>query len=158
MLGTDPSDIAFNLYRSGVKVNAAPITGATNLLDEAGTDTSVYLLKIVIGGREKVASKETSVWQNNYMSIPLQKPEGGITKSGEAYTYSANDTSVGDVDGDGTYELIVKWDPSTPTITHKLAIRQRLHRCLQAGWHSPVAYRPWTEHSRWSALHAVPGV
>lgn len=112
MLGTDPSNIAFNLYRSGVKVNAEPITGATNLLDEAGMDTSVYLLKTVIGGSEKVASKESSVWQNNDMAIPLQKPEGGITKSGEAYTYSANDTSVGDVDGDGTYELIVKWDPS----------------------------------------------
>ncbi|CAN7759153.1 OmpL47-type beta-barrel domain-containing protein [Paenibacillus sp. LjRoot56] len=112
MLGTDASDIAFNLYRDGVKVNTAPIKGATNLLDEAGTDSSVYLLKTVIAGKERAASKETTVWQQNYMSIPMQKPEGGITKAGEAYTYSANDTSVGDVDGDGTYELIVKWDPS----------------------------------------------
>ena len=34
------------------------------------------------------------------------------TKDGQPYTYSANDTSVGDVDGDGQYELFVKWDPS----------------------------------------------
>ena len=28
-------------------------------------------------------------------------------------TYTPNDMSVGDVDGDGVYELFVKWDPST---------------------------------------------
>ena len=31
---------------------------------------------------------------------------------GVDYTYSANDLSVGDLDGDGDYEFIVKWDPS----------------------------------------------
>ena len=112
MLGTDPSDIAFNLYRDGVKVNAEPMTGATNLLDEAGTDSSVYQLRTMIGGKEKAASKDATVWQRNYLSVPIQKPDGGVTKSGEAYTYRANDTSVGDLDGDGTYELIVKWDPT----------------------------------------------
>ena len=35
-----------------------------------------------------------------------------MTPAGEAYTYSANDMSVGDVDGDGQYEYVVKWDPS----------------------------------------------
>ena len=47
-----------------------------------------------------------------YMEIPMQIPEGGVTPAGEAYTYSANDMSVGDVDGDGEYEFFVKWDPS----------------------------------------------
>src|SRR5699024_3793103 len=42
----------------------------------------------------------------------LQKPEDGVTPTGEKYTYSANDMSVGDVNGDGQYEFIVKWDPS----------------------------------------------
>src|SRR5690606_36776628 len=51
-------------------------------------------------------------------SIPLQKPEGGrmppgvLHPEGELYTYSANDMSVADVDGDGQYEYIVKWYPS----------------------------------------------
>lgn len=45
-----------------------------------------------------------------YMEIPMQIPEGGVTPAGEAYTYSANDMSVGDVDGDGEYEFFVKWD------------------------------------------------
>ncbi|MBD3921763.1 fibronectin type III domain-containing protein [Paenibacillus sp. PR3] len=111
MLGTDPSDIAFNLYRDGVKVNAQPVTGATNLLDEDGTETSVYVLKTVAAnGSEKIASKEASVWNKNYLSVPLQKPADDVIPTGESYTYYANDTSVGDLDGDGTYELIVKWD------------------------------------------------
>ena len=44
--------------------------------------------------------------------MPLQIPAGGVTPAGESYTYSANDTSAADLDGDGNYELIVKWDPS----------------------------------------------
>ncbi len=43
--------------------------------------------------------------------VKLNRPEGGSTTSG-SYTYSPNDCSVGDVDGDGEYEIIVKWDPS----------------------------------------------
>ncbi|WP_205857681.1 rhamnogalacturonan lyase, partial [Phytoactinopolyspora endophytica] len=35
-----------------------------------------------------------------------------VTPAGEEYSYSANDMSVGDVDGDGQYEYVVKWDPS----------------------------------------------
>ncbi|NCX99772.1 MAG: rhamnogalacturonan lyase, partial [Planctomycetia bacterium] len=46
-----------------------------------------------------------------YLDIPLQIPPGGTNASG-AYTYTANDCSVGDLDGDGEYELIVKWDPT----------------------------------------------
>ncbi|WP_281421360.1 rhamnogalacturonan lyase family protein [Cohnella xylanilytica] len=113
MLGTDPAGIAFNVYRDGVKLNAEPIAGATNLLDANGTASSSYVLKTVDAeGKERTASKETAVWETNHLAVPLQKPEGGITPAGEAYTYSANDTSVGDLDGDGVYELIVKWDPS----------------------------------------------
>lgn len=47
-----------------------------------------------------------------YLEVPLRRPEDGVTPAGEAYTYSANDMSVGDADGDGAYELFVKWDPS----------------------------------------------
>ena len=47
-----------------------------------------------------------------YKDIPIQRPAGGTTPSGEAYTYNANDMSVGDLDGDGQYEYLVKWDPT----------------------------------------------
>lgn len=39
-------------------------------------------------------------------------PADGVTPAGEKYSYSPNDASIGDVDGDGNYEIILKWDPS----------------------------------------------
>ena len=47
-----------------------------------------------------------------YLEIPLQIPGGGTTPSGENYTYTANDLSVGDLDGDGELEYVLKWDPT----------------------------------------------
>ena len=47
-----------------------------------------------------------------YLPVKLQKPANGVTPDGQTYTYSANDASVADVDGDGQYEIILKWDPS----------------------------------------------
>ena len=44
--------------------------------------------------------------------VPIQAPPGGTTPDGVAYTYTANDASVGDLDGDGSYEIVLKWDPS----------------------------------------------
>ena len=46
-----------------------------------------------------------------YVHIDLVKPDGGSTTSG-SFEYTANDCSVGDVDGDGEYEIILKWDPT----------------------------------------------
>ncbi|MEW4368255.1 rhamnogalacturonan lyase [Paenibacillus sp. JQZ6Y-1] len=57
-------------------------------------------------------SAPVSVWNDTYYDLPLQKPADGVTPAGEAYSYSANDMSVGDVDGDGEYEYFVKWYPS----------------------------------------------
>ena len=61
---------------------------------------------------EGIPCEAVHVCPNEYMEIPMQIPEGGVTPAGEVYTYSANDMSVGDVDGDGEYEFFVKWDPS----------------------------------------------
>ncbi|WP_229729956.1 rhamnogalacturonan lyase [Paenibacillus silvae] len=112
LLGTEGSNVAFNVYRDGVKVNASPITGSTNLQDTGGTNNSKYTVRAVVGGTEQAASAAASVWGSNYLTVPLQIPAGGTTPDGVAYTYSANDASAGDLDGDGQYELIVKWDPS----------------------------------------------
>lgn len=49
---------------------------------------------------------------SGYIDIPLDRPAEGVTPSGQKYTYSPNDASIGDVDGDGEYEIILKWDPS----------------------------------------------
>ncbi|CAD0001821.1 rhamnogalacturonan lyase family protein [Flavobacterium chungangense] len=111
LLGNDPSGIAFNVYRDNVKINAAPITASTNYIDNISTNGS-YTIKPIVNGTEGSASALVSVWGNNQLLIPLQIPPGGTIPDGTAYTYTANDASVGDVDGDGEYEIFLKWDPT----------------------------------------------
>jgi rhamnogalacturonan endolyase len=111
LFGTDPSGIGFNVYRDGVKLNASPIVNSTNFVDQTNVDGS-YTVRPVLNGTEQSASRAVSAWSQNYLNIALQKPVGGTTPVGEAYTYSPNDCSVGDLDGDGEYEIILKWDPS----------------------------------------------
>lgn len=112
LLGTEELSISFNLYRSGTKVNSSPITNSTNYLDTAGTTSSTYTVRAVVNGVEQSDSPSASVWGNNYLDVPIQIPAGGTTPDGVSYTYSANDASIGDLDGDGEYEIVLKWDPS----------------------------------------------
>ncbi|MFG1917814.1 cellulose binding domain-containing protein [Micromonospora sp. NPDC048898] len=112
LLGTETSGVAFNLYRGSTRVNASPITGATTYLDSGAAAGSAYTVRAVVGGAEQAASAPALQFANGYLDVPLQVPAGGTTPSGENYTYSANDASVGDLNGDGTYEIVLKWDPS----------------------------------------------
>ena len=102
LLGTDSYDTSFNIYRNGKKI-AGPITDSTNYLDKGGSQNDKYFVRTVVNGAEKTESDSSNVWNNNYLDVPINKP-GNI--------YSANDASVADVDGDGEYEIILKWDPS----------------------------------------------
>lgn len=111
LFGTDPSGTAFNLYRDGTKINSASISTATNYTDASGTASSKYAVRPVINGTEKAADKTVSVWSSQMLTIALDRPAGGTNASG-SYTYSPNDIAVGDLDGDGEYELVLKWDPS----------------------------------------------
>jgi rhamnogalacturonan endolyase len=112
MLGNDPVNISFNIYRNGSKITAAPITNSTNYLDTSGTTSAAYTVRAVINGTELAANPAKATWANPYLAVNLNRPNGGTTPSGEAYTYAPNDLSVGDLDGDGEYEIVVKWDPS----------------------------------------------
>ncbi|MCY7849850.1 rhamnogalacturonan lyase [Bacillus haynesii] len=112
LLGTDPEETAFNLYRNGQRINSTPISSSTNFLDKHGNEKSLYYVTKVLGDKEVETSHKTAVWEKPYMDVPLNKPEGGITPDGAMYTYSANDASIGDLDGDGEYEIVLKWDPS----------------------------------------------
>ncbi|MEC1344738.1 rhamnogalacturonan lyase [Bacillus haynesii] len=106
LLGTDPEETAFNLYRNGHRINPTPISSSTNFLDKHGNGKSVYYVTKVLGDKEVETSPKTAVWQKPYLDVPLNKPDGVL------YTYSANDASIGDLDGDGEYEIVLKWDPS----------------------------------------------
>jgi hypothetical protein len=95
-LGTEPEEIAFNLYRDGCKVNEFPIGDRTNYADSQGTADSTYYVCAVLDGKELAPSEPAGVWDTPYLTVPLQGPEGGISPDGMAYTYNANDASVGD--------------------------------------------------------------
>ena len=112
LLGTDPKDLAFNLYRDGIKVNAEPIKTSTNFLDPDGKLDSNYYVRPILNGVELEPSETVSVWERNYHAVPLQVPVGGVTPDGVSYSYTANDASVADLDGDGKYEIVLKWDPT----------------------------------------------
>ena len=100
----------FNVYRDGTLI--ATVEDSTNYLDREGTGVSQYRVTSVVDGREVDKSVSVTPWDHAYYDLPLQKPADGVTPAGEEYTYSANDMSVGDVNGDGQYEFFVKWDPS----------------------------------------------
>jgi rhamnogalacturonan endolyase len=111
LLGTEPAGVRFNVYRDGRRINAAP-QALTNLLDAQGRGDSLYTVRAVLGGTEQAASGSTAPWSQPYLRVPLRKPDGGVTPDGVAYTYQANDGAAADVDGDGQYELILKWQPT----------------------------------------------
>lgn len=115
---TGLTGVNFNVYRNGEKV--ANVTDSTNYLVEGAAITDTFRIEAVsadntvIGSYEDVAVCTT----DNYFDIPLQVPANGtidrtviIEEYPLEYTYSANDVSVGDVDGDGEYEYFVKWYP-----------------------------------------------
>jgi rhamnogalacturonan endolyase len=118
LLGNDPANVGFNVYRGTTKINASPITATTDLVDTGAnlTLSNTYTVRAVVGGVEGASSGGFTLAANapvqQYLSVKLQVPAGGTTPDGVAYTYSANDCSVADLDGDGEYEFVVKWDPS----------------------------------------------
>jgi rhamnogalacturonan endolyase len=107
ILGTDPSSIAFNLYRATEgkvsKLNQQPIVTASSYVVERAdlTKQNSYFVRPVSNNREQAPSASFTLKANppvrQYLSVPLKTPDG----------YSPNDVSVGDLDGDGEYELVV---------------------------------------------------
>ncbi len=110
-LASDPDNAVFKLYRDNTLVYTSTdkTGGATCFLDKSGNVSSVYKVE-TYSGTQKIASDTCSIRSANaYFDIKLDQP----AKGADGGTYSPNDMSVGDVDGDGVYELFVKWDPST---------------------------------------------
>jgi hypothetical protein len=100
----------FHVYRDGELL--ATVTDSTNYLDSDGGAEAEYRVAAVVDGAEVDFSGSVTPWADAHLDIPMEKPADGVTPAGEDYTYAVNDVSVGDLDGDGDYEYVVKWDPS----------------------------------------------
>ena len=105
LLGTEDNSLAFNLYRTTngktIKLNKSPLIEATGFTDVTADTTldNIYTVKATINRKEEKngSSYTLPASAKSYLSIPLKTPAG----------YSANDASVGDMDGDGVYEVII---------------------------------------------------
>lgn len=110
-LGTDSANTVFDIYRGETKV-AEGLKDATCYTDTAGSIDSVYEIHAIVDGITTEITTNITVQADYFFDISLNKPADGITPSGQTYTYASNDASVGDLDGDGEYEIVIKWLPS----------------------------------------------
>ncbi len=127
ILHEDSKNEAFDVYRNGKRLNTQPISkGGSMFIDKqplAGDHVTYEVKGGVVNGQYTLCADAPV----GYLPIKLQKPEGGkvpVMKNNRnsyrrrtwqdtgEYRYAANDASVGDVDGDGQYEIFLKWDPS----------------------------------------------
>jgi rhamnogalacturonan endolyase len=107
-LGTEDPDTNFALYRDGQLVTSGAIT---NFVDKDGTKDSKY----IVATNNTTMSKEVSVLESQYIDIPLQ--DTPVSEEYDIYTltfatYAPGDSTVGDLDGDGEYEIVMMWNPS----------------------------------------------
>ncbi len=130
---------AFDIYKNGTKIHTTGVHDATNWIDTSGTASDKY--KVVKAGEDASKETEVTPTSNNncaksnevrdgnseknsftYVDIPISRPDPvermGDGKTSNYYTVDknheggANDASVGDLDGDGDYEIVLKWDPT----------------------------------------------
>ncbi|WP_456156743.1 rhamnogalacturonan lyase [Streptomyces mirabilis] len=111
-LGTDPNDVSFNVYQAGTLVNSTPITGSTNYFHSGAPAQADYTVRAIVNGVEQADSVHAVQFRTGYKDVPITPPAGGTTPDGVAYTYEANDVSVGDLDGDGQLDFVLKWQPT----------------------------------------------
>lgn len=108
LLATDDPAVSFNVYRvsgkgKAVKLNKKPLTGPTHFTDSLAdlSAANAWYVQPLVRGKETGASRQFALKESApvqaYLELPMQTPEG----------YAPNDASAGDLDGDGTYELVV---------------------------------------------------
>lgn len=133
VFGTAEAPCSYTLLRDGEVI--AVLSGKTSYLDPDGTPESVYeviaelpdgterwdsnVFRSFSGSKNDQRDSAEDIGSGglrtgqvrplssgfNYFDIPLERP--GDSPFGP---YTINDVSCGDLDGDGAYELVVKWD------------------------------------------------
>lgn len=119
--GYEPEGSKFNLYRDGILLTPVPIS-LTNFKDTEGSLSSKYSVGLVVDGVETERSAPATVWENQYLEIPMASPPPvttlDIVTDGSSETldrpaeFRPNDVHVADLDGDSRYDFVVKLVPS----------------------------------------------
>ncbi|MGN0162259.1 MAG: stalk domain-containing protein [Candidatus Ornithomonoglobus sp.] len=105
--GTESIDVKYNIYRNGKKLNSEPLS-LTNYTDIDGTAKDKYSVSAVTDGGEGERCEEVTVW-DGYLEVPIESPAPEEIEGATGY-YTAGDASAADLDGDGEYEIILKWN------------------------------------------------
>ena len=108
LLGTDDENTTFTLLRNGQPYANGKVYTNTTGVNVLCSSTQYFQIVTLKNGEPVETSDPIYPWGKSSLEIPLEIPAKG-TNGG---TYTPNDCSVGDVDGDGQYEIILKWDPS----------------------------------------------
>ena len=102
VFGEEYYDVAYNVYRDGVKVNDEPLS-VSNFTDKSGSTASTYTVAAVVNGKEQEQCPSVTPWATSYKEIKLKH-------EGIQSTLVPNDACCADVDGDGELEILMKFD------------------------------------------------
>lgn len=109
-LTSDSEETAFTIRR-GNKVIAKNVSSATNYLDKKGNTTDTYTITTTVNGKQTEVCS-VAPWQSIFTTIDIKRPPQQAAADGNMGYYQPEDISVGDLDGDGEYELVLKWGAS----------------------------------------------
>jgi rhamnogalacturonan endolyase len=121
LLGNEDVSTAFNIYKNGKLLNKKPIDSVTSFSDKDGKAADEYVVKRLEGSNEVEASKSVKAWATPYKVLQMNRPlmtEEVVGRWGKV-EYLPNDCAVGDLDGDGEYEIIVKWNARARDNAHE---------------------------------------
>lgn len=130
VLADEYHDVNYNIYRNGGKLNSVPLS-VSNYTDASGNASSTYTVRAVVNGVEQTACAPVSPWTTGRLDVsskvlfpcPAYLPirmKDVVDRTGTTvwsaasgtpvYTqnYTLNDVSLGDLDGDGRIDLLVK--------------------------------------------------
>lgn len=99
----------YQLYLNGKQI--AETNKTSHMLPTASQQTDKFMVKVLnAAGKVVETTPAVTPYASNFIKVPLTKPDASVPNNG--LCYHPNDMSVGDVDGDGEYELFVKWNPA----------------------------------------------
>lgn len=122
LLPNDPKGITYTLLRNGLVIKSGLTVTCFN--DANGNASSKYQVVAKNGDETIDTSAETQTWSDVYKSMTLERPAGGLYSYKEDqlgtnnptkdsigyYSYYIHEASVADVDNDGEWEILVKWN------------------------------------------------